>query len=526
MSDPVANMFEAREAMQNATWLLLRQEKWAPIILATLSSVFDRGQHQMPSEDFHARVARTFDVMREQVDDFPVGPDDPKEVRDQCKAWVDRGWLLRHSEGGGEVYRLSAEAREAIRIVQSLTSPRAAMSESQVRVVLDRAQRLALKATSDPEERMRSLRDKIERLEHDLARDRDELTRLEAGDPVDLADEEDIHNEFLLLRDDIDRIPSDLRRVEESFSGLAQGLIGAFVSESRPHGEVVAVYLAKAQDLSRADRYGRGFQQAKRLLTDPVARRQLQGHVDTILAHPFAEKHLSPRARTDLRGTVHMVGDSVSAVIQQRRAMTKRLTTFILASDALRERELDDALRSARARLRGWAAEHGPRSTLRLPVGHYADYDGAPDGPVTATGELGIASIAILREKPLQRRIPTPLKPLAQAGGAGSGTFSAEDLRAMGGPFYDELADAVTLATDRAGVAAAAALFNNLPYHLRRPVDMLGLLTLATEQGALHPDLPLEEYHAIRPDGSTATFIGPALTFVSRPTSNEELNQP
>jgi hypothetical protein len=515
MTDPVASMLEAREAMGNATWLLLRQEKWAPIILATLSTVFDRGQHQMASEDFHVQVSRTFDTLREQVDDFPVTADDPKAVRSACKAWVERGWLLRHSEGRGEVYRMSAEAREAIRIVQSMTNTRAAVSESQVRVVLDRAQRLALKATSDPKERMHSLRGEIGRLEHELARHRAELERLEAGGPVDLSDDEDVHNEYLLLRDDIDRLPSDLKRVEESFHGLAQDLLSAFFSEARPHGEVVAEYLGKTRNLAQADRYGRGFQQAKRLLTDPLERQQLQAHIATILTHPFAARYLSPRAQADLRGTVHLVGDSVSAVIEQRRSMTRRLTSFILSNDTHRERELDDALRTAQARLRVWSAEHGPRAALRLQLGHYAvgdDHD--PDGPVIAAGEVGIAGMATLREKPRQQRVPTSLKPLSDSDGTAPGDFSADELRAKGGPFYQELAASIRRATVGGRVAASAALFNALPDDLRRPVDLLGLITLATELGALRVGLPTAEYHAVRPDGSEVTFLGPAMTFV------------
>ncbi len=515
MTDPVASMLEAREAMGNATWLLLRQEKWAPIILATLSTVFDRGQHQMPSEDFHHQVSRTFDTLREQVDDFPVAADDPKAVRTACKSWVDKGWLLRHTEaGGGEVYRMSSEAREAIRIVQSMTNTRAAVSESQVRVVLERAQRLALKATSDPTERMHSLRGEIARLEHELGRHRAELERLEEGGPVDLSDDEDVHNEFLLLRDDIDRLPSDLKRVEESFHALAQELLSAFFSETRPHGEVVAEYLGKTRNLAQSDRYGRGFQQAKRLLTDPLERQQLQAHIATILTHPFAATYLSPRAQADLRGTVHLIGDSVSAVIEQRRGMTRRLTSFILSNDTQRERALDDALRTAQARLREWGAEHGPRAAVRLPIGHYALDQDDPDGPVIAGGEVGIAAVATLREKPRQQRVPTSLTPLAEARGEGPGEFSADELRSKGGPFYQELSAAIRRATVRGRVAASAALFNGLPDHLRRPVDLLGLLTLATEQGALRPGLPVEEYHAVRPDGSEVTFLGPALTFV------------
>jgi uncharacterized small protein (DUF1192 family) len=516
VGDPVARMAEARQAMSNATWVLLRQEKWAPIIFATLRSVFDQGLTQMPADEFYARVTRAFDAMREYDGDFPVPVDDVKAVREHCKAWVAKGWLVRQvdSDGATEVYRVSAEARDAIRIVEQMTNLRAAMSESQVRVVLDRARALALKATADPESRISSLGEEIEQLEADLAKNRAELDRLMAGGTVELADEEEVLNDFLVLRDEIDRLPSDLKRVEDSFEQLAQSLREAFLAETRPHGEVVGAYIQRAENLSSEDRYGRGFQQAKRLLTDDAARQQLREHLTTILSHPFAQV-LSGRERRDLRGTVHMISACVSAVFEQRRMMTKRLTRFVTERDSLRERELHQALRQAQTQLRTWSAEHGPRHTLVLPIGHHADDAGVSDGPVIARGEVAVASIATFREKPLQRRIRTALKSLVDCQGSGAVVFSAEELRARGGPFYSELADAIQAATRDGAAVPAARLFNRLPDSVRRPVDLLGLFALATARGAPPVGPAVEEFHTIRPDGSLQTFLGPVVAFTA-----------
>lgn len=84
----------------------------------------------------------------------------------------------------------------------------------------------------------------------------------------------------------------------------------------------------------------------------------------------------------------------------------------------------------------------------------------------------------------------------------------------MGGPFYEELAAAVEEATREAGYVGAADLFNSLPVATRRPVDIFGLVDLATKQYALRPGAPVEEFHAVRPDGSTASFLIPQITFV------------
>lgn len=516
----MVRLSEAEAALDNPSLALFRQT-WAPVVLATLTPIFEQGQSSLPVEEFHARAARVFAAMRQRDPSFRIDPEDPKQVRDECRAWVAKQWLERYGEVDGEMYRISVEAREAIRIVGELGRARAAMSESQIGAVLTRARELALKVTADPEARMAGIRVEMDDLERKLAAHRSELAELAAGGEVELPDDRTVQGEFLGLREEINRLPHDLKRVEDEFRTLAQELRDEFMAETRPHGEIVGEYLRRAEELAAADRYGRGFSSAKRLLTDDHAQDQLRLHLETIVRHDFAEDPLDDRDRADLRRTVHRVTESVSAVLDQRDALITRLVGFITRHDALREKELTEALRAAKNQLRRWAAVNPARATRPLPVGHHAEPGSDPDGPVRTRGEVGVADVATFRERPAVRRVPTALASLAEHTGTGAPEFSASELRAKGGPFYTELADAVEQATAGGRAVGAAELFNALPEDTRRPVDMLGLVDIAAKQRALRPDAPVEEFHAVRPDGSRETFLLPEITFVTTAPTQE-----
>lgn len=519
MTEPYARLSEAIGTLENSSLSLLRQ-KAAPSVLATLTPIFESGQSSVPVEEFHTRAAKVFAAARERGLTLSIDPDDPKEVRDECRRWVERDWLERHGEVDGEVYRISPEAREAIRIVRELGRTRAALSESQVAAVLARARDLALKVTADPESRMAGLRVEIDDMEAKLAARRAELEELEVGGAVELPDDYAVLSELISLQEEIDRLPHDLRRVEEEFRSLAQELRNDFLGETRPHGEVIGEYLRRADALSTVDRYGRGFQSAKGLLTDDLAQDQLRHHLETIVSFRFTDEDpIGEHDRSDLRQTIHLVTKSVSAVLDQRDVLIGRLVGFITRHNALREKELHESLRAAKNQLRFWAENNTSRATLPLPVGHYVGPDADPDGPVIVTGEVGIAEVATFRERSMRKRVPTTLVSLTESAGSGAPTFSVDDLRAMGGPFYAELADAIETATRIRGAIGAAELFNGLPEWIRRPVDIFGLLDLATKQFAIRPDMPVEEFHAVRIDGTSDVFLLPQITFVSSSTT-------
>lgn len=515
MTEPLLRYLDVDRALNdNPTMTLFRQEKWGPIILATLMSVFDQSQREIPVDQFHTQVRRVFMAIQEDMPDFPLDLDDQRAVRDRCKSWVDGRWLGRFSASDSEVYRLTAEAREAIRITRDLSSTRAAMSESQVQIILDRAQALALKATADPEARKERLQQQIDRLDTDLAMARLERARLEAGGAVEVADADVILSDFLHLTGEIARLPEDLKRVEASFASMAREIVDDFLADERPHGMIVGEYLTRIHDLVEADPYGRGFAQAKALLGDRTSREALRRDLELILTHPFAEL-LNDQDRAEARRIVRMIAAAVEGVYLQRRELTERVSNFLRSNDASQERELAQSLQAAQVALREWVSRNpGGRARLATPVGHVV-FDLDDHGLTLSDGQIGVADVAVLREQPQTLVVRTPMTPLAQSGGAGAVELPVSAIRALGGPFYEDLARAIRQALAVRARVPGDELFNALPNKTRRPVDLLGLLNLATDVGGVDlTGLPMV-FHAVRPDGTIQTFEAPPIVFTA-----------
>jgi hypothetical protein len=500
-------LLEAQEAMSNPIWRLFRQ-MWAPVVLATIIPVYEENQSVIPVEQFHVQAARVMAAMRQRDPSYPIDPDDPRAVRTECRSWVEGDrWLERHGEADGEVYRLTPEAREVIAIVSRLRADDPGINASRVQLVLGRVHSLAVNTTIDPVERMRGLNDQIRDLEHQLVNTRAEIERLELGGEVEVASDDYVLTEFLSIRAEINELPRDIKRVEDSYRSLVQQLRDDYLAEvdgnpTRSHGEIVADYIQRSQDLATADRYGRGFQAAKELLTDDRAQSSLLHDLARIVEHPFAEA-LDDRDRAELRRTVHMIADSVHAVLDQRRAMTDRLVRFIASRDAVRQRHLNDLLNEAFTELGQWASGHGARATIPLPVSP------AP------------ADVATFRRKAATKRVPTPIRPLSASGGTAQPDVDVDAMRAKGGPHYADLRRAIADATREGRGIGGAQLFDALPEHARRPVDIHGLLHLATQQYALRPDVGVEEFHAIRPGGEAVTYLVPEVTFLASPTTDQ-----
>lgn len=91
--------------------------------------------------------------------------------------------------------------------------------------------------------------------------------------------------------------------------------------------------------------------------------------------------------------------------------------------------------------------------------------------------------------------------------------MSLEYIRKQGGPSLEELTRLVDEALANSGVIeSAAALFNVQPDELRRPVEVLGLMHLLARLDAAVDASQPEQVDAVRPDGSTRSFLMPATS--------------
>lgn len=496
MSDIVGELARVRDAYDRPTLRLLTSTKWAPMTVAIFRSAFSRDRRSVPAERLHAQVDAYLSELASAGIEVPPN----QSGRALCLAWTHGQWLLRSAVEGGEEYSLTSHAIEALDMVNALSRERALISESRLNTILDAVRRWAFEASPDAEVRIARLDAQIRELE-------DERRRLAAGDVSMAVSDERMLDGYMNLMDLIWQLPGDFKRVEEAVHEIHRRVLDSFRAEQRPIGEVIDDYLAKSDSLMSSTAEGRAFEGAFVLLRDEALLLEIREHLQAILRHPFADA-LNTQERREFLAIVGLIRQGTDDVLEQRHRLSATLREHIVSHDALRERELDQLLRSVERELVIWMRNAGPRATVPL--------------------ELVPEALAIehLRERfhdPQTMIVPPPLDDI----GLDAPTpLSLEELRKQGGPLLADLRQALIGSEAVEGDGSLGALFNLLAVDLRRPVEIFGLLQLMERVDAFDHGLGREVFRTIRPDGSARDLVAPRLVPTNEDrTSLRDLDQ-
>lgn len=483
VTDIVGSLARVRAAFDKPTLRLLGK-KWAPVVLAVFVSSFSRDQDSIPAERFHVQVETLIADLRSTGADVPDEP-----ARALCRRWVNEQWLvLSANEENVEEYALTSHAQEAIDYVNRLSGDRSMFSESRIRTIVEAARRCAMDANPDREQRLR-------RLDEQIARLTAERDRIAEGAAVQAASDDRVLEEYLNLRDLIALLPADFMRVSESVKAIHRGIIGDFREEGRRTGVVLDEYLRRSSDLMAESQEGRAFTGAVELLRDDQLLSELRDDLATILDHPFAVA-LTPAEEREFRDTVRGIRHGIDVVLDQRRRLSSTLRAHITRHDALRDKELDEALRRAKSELARWMVVSGPRARV--------------------TVELGLSSVHVghARQRFYNPADHVPPTSLVDTSDEVGDTVSVEDLRMQGGPRLAALRRFLRDAVGRAGSTTAGSVFGESSDDLRRPVEVLGLVQIAASVEAFdYSASATEVFEAVRPDGSRRRFRAPLMTF-------------
>ncbi|MCU1404162.1 MAG: hypothetical protein JWQ43_465 [Glaciihabitans sp.] len=480
MSDIAGELARVREAFDKPTLRLL-DRKWAPFVLAVFKSSFSRDRRSVQSDLLHTQVDAYLADLR------TVGADVPKgNGRALCVQWMNDQWLYRETgEGDEEYYSLTSHALEALLLVDGLSRDRALISESRLTTIVDTVRHRATEANPDREERIR-------RLDAQIADATLERERLVDGGEIITATDDQMFEGYANLVDLISQLPSDFKRVEESVAAMHRQIINDFRGEERPISEVLDEYLQKTDTLMSSTAEGRAFEGAFALLRNDALLQDIKDDFQAILDHPFAAK-LTPGERRNFLGTVGVIRKGINDVLTQRTGLTTTLREHIVNHDVVKDRELERLLREINKELATWMQTAGPRST------------------VTAELMPGGLEIDHLREKFYDPRSHTPPPPLADVSQDAPPPPSLVEMRTQGGPLLDDMRSAMVTAFTAGGAASVGDAFNDLEAAMRRPVEILGVLQLATQLDAVERAKLVEVFETIRPDGSQRRFEVPRI---------------
>jgi hypothetical protein len=294
------------------------------------------------------------------------------------------------------------------------------------------------------------------------------------------------------LVDLIQALPSDFKRVEESVAAMHRQIVNDFRGEERPISEVLDEYLSKTDALMSSTPEGRAFEGAFTLLRNDALLQELKSDLQTILLHPFALE-LTNNDRRGFMATVRLIRKGIDDVLTQRNGLSETLREHIVNHDVVKDRELERLLREINKELATWMQTAGPRSA------------------VTAELMPGTLDVEHLRERFYDPAAHLPPPALEDVSDDAPEPPSLDDMRKQGGPLLEELRDAIVTAFTEGDAASVGDAFNDLDVNLRRPVEILGMLQIATQIDAVSRAQTLERFETVRPDGSIRSFAVPRI---------------
>lgn len=439
-------------------------------------------------------VARFHEIVDLEIQDMRLataGPaDTARSGREYCNEWVTRQWINRALVDRVEQYSLTASTLDVLAFTDRLVDRRSTVSESRLKQILDAVSRLAGDANPDPRARIDRLDAQIDALQSQ----RESLLSGEVALPPSFALHEQLDNIVDLAR----HLPADFKRVSDSVFEMHRRFVGDAQDGPVNRGEALRAFFAEHDLLETSDE-GKAFRGLMRLWGNHREQTALRRDIDDLLSQDFAAE-LTVEQRRSLRALPRVLVDCAEDVQETYRRLTQSLERYVQSQNTS-DREL-------RSRLgRAQAAAHAlfGRRTHR-----FVDVQiGATMARVRSISQLQLID-------PRLHESPAALEPdrltLADV-------LTPAQMRELGGPALEELRLGVEVAVGQSesGRPTLREVWSALSPEVRRPKNVVGLLHVALEQGAVFIDPVTEQLETIRTDGTRRAYTVPAAVFPGRP---------
>ncbi|MDO4403900.1 MAG: DUF3375 family protein [Atopobiaceae bacterium] len=488
MSD-VVEVFQGLDTAYAKKTLKLLQSRHSQVYLALFRALFPDASQGMVSEELWSRM----DECLADLEDAGYGDLLPKEGgrvkrgRAMCHDLIDRyNWVeSKRREDGQMEYRLTSDAIEALDTVERLRNTDTVMTGSRMRTILEQIDHTYVRLSPDYNARLRVLQQRV-------AQAQEELDRYEQSGGKEELSAEDARDEVANLIDLMSGIPHDLRRLEEDIRANAGELIGSFRDDDRPTGEIIGEYIRTGRRLLDETDHGRSFQDSLAVIGDASLAGDVDTKLDAIAEAPALRDATWESARR-IQDSWNQVANGIVWVNRENGRSSHAINRSLSRHDVSRDRELTRTLKELEAAAYLWAAQVSPRHE-------------SPLAPTAAKLE-----VSALRAQPYTPSTAAPPPPL-QDDESGGVTLSMEELRRVGGPLTREILDAIAASMPLgARKVDLAKSFSALPAEQRRPVELAGLLQLATTLGIDLARCKHATYECVGLDGRTALWSGPHI---------------
>ena len=466
----IVGEYAAVEAVYDEPTLQLLHRDTAPAVLALFRTVFSAEEREIALARMHIHVENLFaELSQAGKRNVPKGTG-----AELCRQWVrEHGWLKRDfNNAGEEVYILTASAHEALAFIERHTRDQVMLNQHRITNLVTQARRLNLGTNPDKEVRVAILQEQRARLDEEIA-------QLERSVDLGALDEDFLLDGLTVLLRDVEELPAEFTRVTESYDRQIPEFLRARREEEATSGSVISGYLEFDANLAAIHPAGRAFEGAFELLGDEETLHKFRTDLAALLALPETQVLLSPDELAKLAAITATLTTGTRQVLNSRTRAHRVVADYLTSRNAVQDLELSALLNQLETEMIEWSAARGPRERL--------DVDLFPE-------RLSIEHFKPKLFDPRSQMLPEPIAdPEPEPPGNPDGELAA--LLSAGGPTYAALRERLTQAA-QTGPVHLAALFNELPDLLRRPVEVFGLLSLAE-----HLDEPPNGDETDRGDG-------------------------
>lgn len=265
----------------------------------------------------------------------------PQTARAYCESWRETGLLRRRPVPGGrgETWELTAECRDALRLLDELDSPVPTLTESRLVALAGLLHQLAVDTDPDVTARIAAKQAEITRLN-------EEIGRLRSGESDVLAPERALERAVDVLTQ-ARGLPGDFSRVRARFEELNTELRARILDSEETQSRVLDDVFRGVDVITQSDE-GRTFTAFAALLRDPERSAALESDIAAVLQRSFAST-LGATDRRALRALVRELKGGSREVHGVLTEFARGLRRYVQSQEFQRDRELRSALTGALA---------------------------------------------------------------------------------------------------------------------------------------------------------------------------------
>lgn len=292
---------EISQLLKNHTSIRLLKADHAPLIISFLFSAFKEGISNQ--EEGGIKEKELADLLSDRL--YVLNDSEkryPKSPADYLTDWANAGFLRKFSGKTDEfVYELTPATEQVFKWIDSLEKREFVGTESRLKYLFERIQKLVGKTQLNASERLAQLEAQKQALD-------EEINNIKAG-KLEMLDDRQIKEEYFLIEDTAKSLLADFREVEQNFRNLDRDFRRQIITTTQSKGEVLSDLFEQQDFLTQTDQ-GKSFTAFWEFLLSQSKQAEFENLIERMLDIPLIQQMRNENFRMELlRNNLIEAGD-------------------------------------------------------------------------------------------------------------------------------------------------------------------------------------------------------------------------